>query len=491
MLHSPPFEEVGAMRGRLVAVLAVLVSSLGGPQRIGAQNGRVPDWTRLNAEALQHFQALLRLDTQNPPGNEHVVTEYVKSVLEKEGISVQVFATDPKRPNLVARLKGNGRKRPILYMGHSDVVTVDPKKWTFPPFSATRDGGYIYGRGSLDDRPHVVAGLMALLTLKRLDVPLDRDVILLVESGEEGTTGVGIGYMTSQHADAIAAEYCLAETGTVARVGGKVTYAGIQMTEKVPRRVELVATGPSGHASRPLLGNAVVHLAAAVAAVGKWRVPMRLNETTAAFFTRMAEISPGTDAARYRALLEPSSPAALTADAWLADREPGYSSMMRTSISPTMIEAGYRINVIPSEARATLDVRMLPDENPDQFLVAMKRVINDPAVVARYVTDPGLTRPSGKPARLDSEAFRTIETAVGRTYDTVTIPTMSTGATDMAHVRGTGTECYGIGPATDLEDGPKGFGAHSDQERILESELYRFVRFSYDIVYDLARATTN
>jgi acetylornithine deacetylase/succinyl-diaminopimelate desuccinylase-like protein len=293
--------------------------------------------------------------------------------------------------------------------------------------------------------------------------------------------------MTSQHADAVAAEYCLAETGTVARVNGKVTYAGVQTVEKVPRRIELVATGPSGHASRPLQGNAVVHLAAAVAAAGKWRVPMRLNETTRAFFTKMAEISPEVDAARYRALLNPSSPAALAADAYFAEHEPGYSSMMRTSISPTIIDAGYRINVIPSEAKAQLDVRMLPDENPEQFLAELTRVINDKAVVARYTNVAGETRPTNKPSRLDSEVFRTIQTAVGRTYDTVTIPLLSTGATDMSQVRGKGTECYGIGPAIDLEDGPKGFGAHSDQERILESELYRFVRFSYDIVNDLAR----
>jgi acetylornithine deacetylase/succinyl-diaminopimelate desuccinylase-like protein len=447
----------------------------------------VPDWTKLQDETLRHFQALVRLDTSNPPGNESLVTDYVKSVLEKDGIPVEIYALDPKRPNLVARLKGSGRRQPILYMGHSDVVTVDPGKWTFPPFSATRDGGYIYGRGTLDDKPHVVAGMMTLLSLKRLNVPLDRDVILLIESGEEGTTGPGIGFMTSQHADAIAAEYCLAEGGNVTRLGGRVRYAAVQAAEKRPRAVDLVATGPSGHASRPLAGNAVVHLAAAVAAAGKWRVPVRLNDTTRAFFTKMASVSAPAESARYRAILDPTSPAGIAADDYFTANEPSYASMLRTSISPTLINGGYRINVIPSEARASLDVRMLPDEDPDRFLQELTRVINDPAVKVSFSAETGALRPAGQPAKLDSEAFRVITSAVARNYDTTAIPMMGTGATDMAQVRAKRTECYGIGPASDAEDGPKGFGAHSDQERILEAELHRFVQFSYEIVYDLAR----
>ena len=477
------------MRFRAVVLASVLAVAAvtAVDRRVAAQAQTQPNWTALQQETLAHFQALIRLDTSNPPGNEYLVTDYVKSVLEKEGIPVQIYALDPKRPNLVARLKGSGRKQPILYMGHSDVVTVDPKKWTFPPFSATRDGGYIYGRGSLDDKPHVVAGMMTLLTLKRLNVPLDRDVIFLVESGEEGTTGVGIGFMTAQHADEIAAEYCLAEGGNVARLGGRARYAAVQAAEKLPRAIDLVATGPSGHASRPLQGNAVVHLAAAVAAAGKWRVPVRLNDTTRAFFTKMAEVSPPADAARYRAILDPTSPAGIAADDYFAANEPSYASMLRTSISPTMINGGYRINVIPSEARASLDVRMLPDENPQQFLEALTRVINDPAVKVSFSAETGALRPAGRPANLDSEAFRVIQSAAARNYDTVSIPMMGTGATDMAQVRAKRTECYGVSPASDVEDGPKGFGAHSDQERILEAEVYRFVQFSYEVVYDLAR----
>jgi acetylornithine deacetylase/succinyl-diaminopimelate desuccinylase-like protein len=454
---------------------------------VSAQGVREPDWQRLQEETMRHFQTILRFDTSNPPGNEVLVTDYLKQVLEKEDISVQTFALEPNRPNLVARVKGNGKKSPILYMGHTDVVTVDPKKWTFPPFSATRDGGYVYGRGSLDDKPHVVAGLMILLELKRLNIPLDRDVIFLAESGEEGTTGVGIDFMTSQHADDIRAEYCFAETGGATRVGGKVKFASVQAAEKVPRPIELMATGASGHASVPLKDNAIVHLSAALAALGAWRPPIRLNETTRQFFAQMADLSTGADAARYRAVLTPDSPAARAADDYFLEHEPRYASMLRTSLSPTIVQGGYRVNVIPSEAKATVDVRMVPDEDPAQFLEAVRKVINDPLVRVAYA--PRAERPIAAPAQLDSEAFRTIKSFIAQDYDTVTLPIMGTGATDMAQVRSvTHSQCYGIGPAADFEDGPQGYGAHSDQERILESELHRFVRFSWDVVIALARA---
>jgi acetylornithine deacetylase/succinyl-diaminopimelate desuccinylase-like protein len=160
--------------------------------------------------------------------------------------------------------------------------------------------------------------------------------------------------------------------------------------------------------------------------------------------------------------------------------------MLRTSISPNIISGGYRSNVIPSEAKATLDVRALPDENPDQLLKAVKGIVNDPAVEVRFAQED--IRPSGTETRLDSEAYAAIEAATRRVYNTVTVPMMLNGATDMSYLREKGMQCFGIGPATDLEDGPKGFGAHSDQERILESELHRFVRFNWDLAISLAAA---
>jgi acetylornithine deacetylase/succinyl-diaminopimelate desuccinylase-like protein len=453
---------------------------------LAAQQAPQPDWPKVEEETMRHYQAVLRLDTRNPPGNEHVVAEYVKKVLDAEGIAPQIVGSDMNRPNLIARLKGNGRKRPLLVMGHSDVVTVDDAKWKFPAFSATRDGGYVYGRGTVDDKDNLTAALMTMLLLKRLNVPLDRDVIFVSESGEEGSTGVGIGYLVKDHFADIDAEYCLAEGGGVTRIGGAVKYATVQTLEKMPRGIELVARGISGHGSVPLKSNAIVHLAGAVAKVGDWRPEIRFNETTGTYFRKLAAISPPDVAKYYRDVLSTDPKVRKAADDWLFENEPRHSSMLRTSVSPNIFTGGYRSNVIPSEAKATLDVRALPDENPAKFLEEVTRVVNDPAIEVRFTG--ANERPAGPDARLDSEAYKALEAAATRVYNTTTLPTMSTGATDMAQLRAKGVQCFGIGPAADMEDGPKGFGAHSDQERLLESELHRFVRFNWDVISNLAKS---
>jgi acetylornithine deacetylase/succinyl-diaminopimelate desuccinylase-like protein len=444
-----------------------------------------PDWKAFDEETMRHYQALLRFDTMDPPGNEKPAADYLKQVLEKEGIPTKVFSLEPNRPNVVARLKGNGRKRPMLIMAHTDVVNVDPAKWKFPPFSATRNGGYVYGRGTVDDKDNVVSALMTAITLKRQNVPLDRDVIFLFEAGEEGSTRVGIQFMVNQHFSEIDAEFCLAEGGGVTRQGGEVKYATIQTMEKIPRSIELTARGVAGHGSIPLKTNPVVHLAEAVAAVAKWRTPIRINDTTGSYFAKLAEISKPEEARWYRDILSTDKKKVEAADEYFLDKEPRHASMLRTSISPNQFNAGYRINVIPSEAKAFLDVRTLPDEDPAKFLEEVKKVINDPAVDVAWTARD--VRPGAGAAKLDSEVFKTLESNVTKTYKSPTLPTMGTGATDMAYLRAKGIQCYGIGPAADIEDGPLGYGAHSDQERILESEILRFARFNWDVVLELVR----
>ncbi len=444
-----------------------------------------PDWRTVDQETLRHFQALVQIDTSDPPGVEQPAVEYLKKVLEAEGIPVEIFSIDPKRPNLVARLKGTGKKRPLLLMSHTDVVNIDPNKWTFPPFGAVRNGGYIYGRGTVDDKDNLVACLMTMLLLKRANVKLDRDVIFLAEAGEEGNVKYGILHMVNQHYGAIDAEYCIAEGGGPVRTGGKLRYNGISTAEKIPYAMRLVARGPAGHGSVPLRTNAIVHLSKAVAKVADWQPPMRLNDTTRTYFERLATISTPEQAARYNNLVNPARTAAI--QEFLAENEPRHNSMLRTSISPNIVKGGYRVNVIPSEVEATLDIRALPDEDLTALAEQIRKVINDPAVeVVRTSRD---SRPGAAPTPLKTEAFTLIEEMTKKYYPgAITLPFMQTGATDMAYLRAKGMACYGVGVATDSEDGPKGFGAHSDQERVLEAELYQFVKFHWELAAKLAAA---
>lgn len=440
-----------------------------------------PDWAAVEEETLRHFQALLRFDTSDPPGRELPAAEYLRDVLEAEGIAVEMLSVDPERPNVVARLKGDGSQEPLLIMAHTDVVNVDPEKWTFPPFSATVDGGYVYGRGAVDDKDNLAAGLMVMLELKRQNIPLSRDVIFLAESGEEGATEYGIEFMVNEHFEKIDAEFCLAEGGSVARVNREVVYGGVQTVEKLPYRLELAARGVAGHGSVPLQNNSVVRLAKAISAIADWRSPIRLNETTYTYFERLASISPPDAGERYLAVLD--SGRASEADEYFLAYEPRHASMLRSSLSPTIFDAGYRINVIPSESRASVDFRALPDENIQDYLEQIREVIGDDSIEVSL--GQRNTRPAGQ-ASINTTAFSAIEQNLQEHYGVITLPTMSTGATDMAYLRARGVQCYGIGPAIDREDAALGFGAHSDQERILISEMNRFVRFNWDLVLDIA-----
>lgn len=441
-----------------------------------------PDWAKVNEETLRHYQAVIRLDTTNPPGNETRVVDYVKGVLEAEGIPALIVSKDPARANLIARLKGNGSKKPLLIMGHTDTVKVDAAKWSFPPFSATRQGGHIYGRGTLDDKDNLTAAMMTLILLKRSRVPLDRDVIFVAEAGEEASTAVGIDFLVKEHWTNIEAEICLAEGGTVSRRNGKVRFAVIQTAEKLPQAARLVAHGPAGHGSRPLRTNAVLHLSRAIEKIAMWDPPMRFNDTTRYYFEKLAALSSPEEAARYNDLFRPEKAAAVRE--YLAEHEPGLYSMLHTSISPNIIKGDYQVNVIPSEAEATLDIRALPDENMPAFFDLMRKVINDPNV--EVLPSARNQRPGAAPSSITSDAFKAIEAANRKLYGAVTLPQMSTGATDMAFLRAKGVHCYGIGPMIDDEDASKGFGAHSDQERILEEALYKFVQFNWDVVNSLA-----
>ena len=342
---------------RIISVLLVLCSAAAA----NAQQSYLIDWDDVGEEAIQHFIDLVQINTTNPPGNETLVVEYLKEVLDEEGIDYEVYALEPDRANLVARIRGNGSKRPILMMGHTDVVGVQPEKWYADPFSGNREDGFIYGRGTLDDKDNLTASLMVIKLLRRFGVTLDRDIIFLAEAGEEGTPEVGINFMVEKHFDVIDAEFALAEGGQNITTDGEVTRVGIETTEKMPRRVTLVATGKPGHGSIPTTENAVTILANAIAKAGAWETEVRLNDTTRTYFRRLAEISAPEDAYRYLNVENEEESEAIQRH--FLETFPYHYSISRTSVVPTVIDAGFRRNVIPSEATAMLDIRMLPDEN--------------------------------------------------------------------------------------------------------------------------------
>jgi acetylornithine deacetylase/succinyl-diaminopimelate desuccinylase-like protein len=441
-----------------------------------------PDWRALEPQILEHYLAILRIDTSNPPGNETQVVNYLKPILDRAGIETKVVSLDPSRANLIARIKGNGSKRPIILMGHTDVVGVQREKWPVAPFEAIRKDGYVWGRGSSDDKPHVVTSLMVMLQLKQLKVPLDRDVIFIAESGEEGTSEVGIGYLVKEHWPEIEAEYALAEGGHTSSEHGKVQFVEIATTEKVPRGLKLVAHGTAGHGSRPRVDNAVLHLAAAVSRFQTWQPPMRLNDTTRTYFERLATVSPPEDAYRYNHIADAAKTAAI--QQYLLEHDPPRYSVLRTSIVPTILKAGFRSNVIPSEAEATLDVRALPDEDMPKLVEEIKKVINDPTV--EIVSNRFGERPSVAPSRLDSDLFRALEHVQKKMFPSaITVPSMLTGATDMAQLRAKGVQAYGFGPIVE-ESEIELHGPHSDQERMLESSIYKMTEYLWDTVMEVA-----
>ncbi len=437
------------------------------------------DASAAQTEAVKFLADLVKIDTSNPPGNETRAAEYIKGVLATEGITAQIFESAPGRGNLIARLKGNGKKKPLLLMGHLDVVGVERDKWMMDPFAATIKDGYLYGRGSVDDKSMDAANLEVFLLLHRMKVPLDRDVILLAEAGEEGTSQFGIDFLVEKHWDEIACEYALNEGGDIPQEDGKTQYVAVSTTQKVPRGFSVVAHGTSGHGSVPRLDNPIIHMASAVDKISRWEAPMRLNETTRRFFQQIATISVPERAQLYRHVEDPA------VQQKLHETQPSYYSMLRTSLVPTIIKGGFRSNVIPADAEARFDVRALPDENMEALKASLAKVINDPAITFVDAENTN-ARPATPPSGLDTDGFHALERASQKVFPGVpTIPIMQVGATDSAQLRAKGVQAYDIGTVLSLEDLKR---IHGNDERIQIAGFGKFVQFLFTATLDLAGA---
>lgn len=426
--------------------------------------------------ARQYLADLIRLDTTNPPGNETRVAEYLKKVCDSEGINAEMLGGDPARLNFVARLPGSGKLRPLLLMAHSDVVPAERAQWTVDPFSAELREGFMWGRGSEDDKSLLAAELAVIVDLKRRAIKLDRDIILLSEADEEAGSS-GMRWLIANAWDKINAEFALNEGGfAITTVSGQRIYE-IQTAEKIPTRVVLTAHGVAGHGSLPRGDNPVVHLARALTRVAEADQPVRLNGTTKRYLHALAKIPDYRWIEPLLAKLENPRTAQAAADE-LRSHDLELDAMLRTTVTPTMLSAGSKINVIPDTAVAQVDVRRMPDETHDEIIERLRHIIHDPAVEVSAA--PGQEMPATEPSSTTSAMYQVMQQAFSAAApNALVIPYMVRGATDGAFLRQKGMDVYGVPIflSTDKES-----HAHADDERISVDSLSTGAKLLLEIV---------
>jgi acetylornithine deacetylase/succinyl-diaminopimelate desuccinylase-like protein len=442
------------------------------------------DWARLHADAVQWLADLIRIDTTNPPGNELAAAKYIAQVLEREGIAAEVVESAKGRGIVIARLRAGAFPDParaLLLLAHTDVVGVDRKKWTVDPFGGVVRDGHLYGRGALDMKGPLVAYLAAFVALKRAGTPLGRDVIFLAEGDEEAGGEHGIEFAIRHHWQKIAAGHAINEGGHTLVKDGKVIYVGVQAAEKVPVNVQVIATGTAGHASIPRADNAVVRLAAALAKIAAYRPPAKVQTVSRRFFEQLAPVVDPEIGKWMRALEQPDrfERAVLR----LTEANPQWGAMLRNTISPTMLEAGVRSNVIPSEARATLNIRLLPGELIGDLIAELQKAVNDPHV--RFEADAA-SRQQSPPSPVDGELLQTIERVAPKFFPgAAVVPLMSTWATDSAQLRLRNVQAYGLipFPLTEAELARM----HSDDERIPLAAFRKGIEFTFGVVEEFVK----
>jgi acetylornithine deacetylase/succinyl-diaminopimelate desuccinylase-like protein len=433
-------------------------------------------------EALRHLRRAIQTETINPPGNEARLAAYVQSVLDAEGIETRLLEPAPGRAAVIARLRGSGAKPPVLLTAHLDVVGVEPSEWTVDPFGGIVKDGYVYGRGAIDDKGMLAAAMMAVQLFKRRvadqRTAFDRDVILAATADEETGGALGIGWILERHPELMRAEYAINEGGRIRVVNGKPLYAAIQTAEKVNNVVSVTASGPAGHASIPLEGNAVARLARAVSAIAAHREPVTLIPTTQGFFEGLARVWPDAEIARAMSSLASGIPGQVARGAGILSRVPLFDAVVRTGISPTMLSAGIRHNVIPAAANATLSIRTLPGQPIEGVVERLRAIVNDSGVEIT-VTDAGLDAPA---SRADSPMFAAISEAIAQLDPgLVTVPYMSTGATESARLRAWGVETYGLLPFPLDENDERRM--HGADERVPVEAFAFGIRLLLNVLY--------
>ena len=435
------------------------------------------DWKALGDEAASLLSQYIRINTTNPPGNEIVAARWLMAVLQREGIEARIFEPTPGKANLYARLAGDGSARPLILLNHMDVVLASPEYWTVDPFGGVIKDGYVWGRGALDMKGEAVAQLMTLLILKRARVPLKRDIIFLATADEEISAGVGAAWLVERQPDLVrGAEFLLNEGGMTRSDGrGGVQFFGVGTTEKSPFWLDVTARGTAGHGSRPTPENPVHRLVRALNRIAEWRTPLVVTPVVERSFRDFATIERDTTIRRWLTDIRTALRDSLAVRTLTSDLT--YNALLRNTISITGLKGSDKTNVIPPIATATLDVRLLPGQEPAAFLAELVRVVGDSAVT---ITPQGPNWPATE-SSTETEMFRAI-TAVAQTRQPGALVTtlMLPGFTDSHYFRRLGIASYGLSPFPLSERESR--GVHGNDERVSLDALRLGVRFYYDVV---------
>jgi len=456
---------------RLLFLVAVLL--LGVPTCHAAEI----DWTKVRAEAVQLLQELIRIDTTNPPGNERAAALYLQKLLESDGIETRILDVAPGRANLYARIKGDGSRRPLILLSHTDVVMAEPQRWTVPPFSGELRDGFIYGRGATDMKGTATVHVTLMRLIKRLNIPLKRDLILLAVADEEAG-GSGATSIIEKHPELIrGAEFLLNEGDVVYVKNGKVEQYGVDVMEKAALWLRIVAKGPAGHGSIPLANSSVERLLRALERLRKWETPIQVSPAVAEGYRMRSQqqtdpVLRNAYADLDSALKNPALRKKLLTDSTL-------NAEVRNTFTITGLQGSDKVNVIPGVAWAQIDARLLPGETPAGFIATLRRVLDDAEL--EIVTLDGST-PTGSSA--DTDLMRAIRKVAARRDPGVpVIPTMLTSSTDSAKFRPFGITAYGFEPFK-LDDGELN-RSHGDDERVSVENLGFALQFMYEVIREL------
>lgn len=442
-----------------------------------------------SGDVLDLLRWMVQVDTSNPPldGKSWRETELngaLAGTLQREGISVQVIESAPGRGNLVARLKGDGRRKPLLLTTHVDVVGADPGGWSHPPFAAHTESDLLYGRGCLDNKGMAAALVAVVLRLAERKTPLARDVIFCLVADEESGGIQGMKFLTERHWEEIASEIALGEGDPPLLKDGRVAYIPIQCGEKKSWVVRLRAKGTPGHASTPIPDNSILLLAGAVARLGPYSTSLHIGELAREYLRRVANFEPPQSALAIREVAERGQEASAEALAAVARTNPVYNAVLRATVCPTLLQAGTRPNVIPGEAEATLNVRLLPDQKIEDVVAELRHLIASDHVdidVVPRSSDDGPATPH------DTPAFRVLEDVSSALWPkVVTVPYLAPAASDARYLRARGTMVYGVFPFPATYE--EFMTIHGADERIRISSLRQGTEWLFNAVAKIAGA---